>query len=418
MTGITTREHRITVDWDRDNPQLGTLEIFARELSRDDSLPFLLYLQGGPGFPSPRPVSIDGWLNKALQTHRVVLLDQRGTGRSGRIDRFGEPVTAEHLKHLRASDIVADAEALRRHLGVEQWDLLGQSFGGFCITAYLSQASSSVRYAFLTGGLPATGVHADEVYRATYQQLARRHQEFYEEVECAEQRVRELCHHLDNAQELLPTGERLSSRRLRTIGIDLGRGTGIADLAALLESPFHTVQGEKRLRGDFLSEINARVSFESAPLYAVIHESIYGGVAPGATNWSAHRMREEIPGFEENADPLHAEQFYLTGEHIFPWQFEEDPALRPFAAVAEELALVDDWSNPYDLANLEAAETSCAAAAYPDDCFVPINYSLETASHFGDIDVWQAAEYHHNGLRQDGERIFGELLSRVNYPGR
>ena len=30
--------------------------------------------------------------------------------------------------------------------------------------------------------------------------------------------------------------------------------------------------------------------------------------------------------------------FYLTGEHIFPWQFEEDPALRPFIDAAHALA--------------------------------------------------------------------------------
>lgn len=42
----------------------------------DVSLPYLLYLQGGPGFESPRPMEAGGWLKKACEDHRVVLLDQ------------------------------------------------------------------------------------------------------------------------------------------------------------------------------------------------------------------------------------------------------------------------------------------------------------------------------------------------------
>ena len=47
--------------------------------------PFLVYLQGGPGFEAPRPTGSPrgpGWLDRALQDFRVLLLDQRGTGRS------------------------------------------------------------------------------------------------------------------------------------------------------------------------------------------------------------------------------------------------------------------------------------------------------------------------------------------------
>lgn len=82
---------------------------------------------------------------------------------------------------------------------------------------------------------------------------------------------------MDNSDERLPTGERLSSLRFRTIGIELGRGTGFDSLAYLLEEPFRTVAGEKRLRGDFLVDVGQRVSFADGPLYAAIHESIYGG---------------------------------------------------------------------------------------------------------------------------------------------
>jgi pimeloyl-ACP methyl ester carboxylesterase len=46
-----------------------------------DELPWLCFLNGGPGSKAPRP-PMPSWLRTALRTHRVVLLDQRGTGRS------------------------------------------------------------------------------------------------------------------------------------------------------------------------------------------------------------------------------------------------------------------------------------------------------------------------------------------------
>lgn len=400
------RDHIITVPWDRRDPSLGTLDIFAREISLDDSLPYLLYLQGGPGFPSPRPLEIDGWLKAALRHYRVILLDQRGTGRSGRIDRFSL-LDARYLRLLGAPHIVDDAEDLRRALGVEQWDVLGQSFGGFCITSYLSRYPDAIAHAYFTGGLPATGCGIDDVYRATYTALKARHEAFLREFPWAGEQIRRVCERLDTGVEKLPTGEVLSSRRFRTIGIELGRQTGFAALAALLEEPFHA---GGHLRGDFLAELSARLSFESAPLYAVIHESIYGGLTPGATAWSAHRIREEFPEFAEGGT-------YLTGEHIYPWQFEEDPALRPFAAAAEELAAYEGWQQPYDPAVLGTSRAVCAAAVYSDDIFVPREQSLATAGHFADMRIWESAEHQHDGLRRDGEAIFTRLFELARVKG-
>ena len=50
----------------------------------NDDLPLLLFLQGGPGGESPRPLSptSDGWIEEAVKHFRIVLPDQRGTGRS------------------------------------------------------------------------------------------------------------------------------------------------------------------------------------------------------------------------------------------------------------------------------------------------------------------------------------------------
>ena len=42
------------------------------------------------------------------------------------------------------------------------------------------------------------------------------------------------------------------------------------------------------------------------------------------------------------------EKFMFTGEHVFPWMFEESAVLRPFRGTAEILAQKNDWSPIYD----------------------------------------------------------------------
>lgn len=412
-------EHKLQVPWEPSDPHGETFELFAREIVPDggENYPAIVYLQGGPGFPAPRPLSASGVLGWGLGKFRWILLDQRGTGRSHRIDAQSpaEDLCVARLSRLRQEYIVHDAEALRRALGIDKWALFGQSFGGFCITTYLSMFPESVTRAYLTGGLPAVTAPVDDVYRATYTTLARRHEEFFHQVPWAADRIREIAYHLDNSEEVLPTGERLSSRRFRTIGIDLGRGDGFLSLAYALEDPFRVVRGEKRLKTDFLSHVGAAVSFAAAPLYAAIHESIYGGVGQmvardSATRWSAHRIRAEIPGFEEEADPRSAEKYYLTGEHIYPWQFEEDPALRPLAAVAEELAQHQWQHSPYNPEVLGSAATPvCAAAVYVDDIFVPFEFSMDTARKFRDLRPHITNYFQHDGIRHDGAGL-AEIL--------
>lgn len=410
--GHTLIEHTVTVPWDYANPGAGTFELYAREIvpPGGEDLPALLYLQGGPGFPAPRPVDMGGFLGKGAERYRWILMDQRGTGRSHRIDELSpeEDRSAARLKQLRQDNIVRDAESLRAYLGLASWSLFGQSFGGFCITAYASMFPESIDRAFLTGGLPTLDQGADDLYRATYTKLKLRQERFFAQFPWAKRRIEEIIAHLDGTEEILPTGERLSSRRFRTIGIELGRGTGFDTLAYLLEEPFRTVGGEKRLRSDFLAEVGARVSFQAGPLYAAIHESIYGGVGGQAvTGWSAHRVREEFPEFAESGT-------WLTGEHIYPWQFDEDPALRPFKESAEELAQYAWPEGPYDAAVLADAPVRAAAAVYLDDIFVPFEQSMATANAYRDLRPYVTNLYQHNGIREDGATIVGQLFSLID----
>ena len=185
MTGFTVREHRVEVPVDWSAPdRFGSIEVFARELvdpeKASDDLPLLLFLQGGPGGQGPRPLG-GGWVATALEKYRVILLDQRGTGRSSPVDGrviSGVDDPAGYLACFRGDAIIADAEHLRSTVyGGRQWATLGQSYGGFLTLTYLSRHPDALTRCFVTGGLPPATVDAEAVYAATFQRQAARNRE-------------------------------------------------------------------------------------------------------------------------------------------------------------------------------------------------------------------------------------------------
>src|SRR4051794_5074435 len=217
-----------------------------------------MYFQGGPGHEGSRPTrhpSSFGWLDRALPDFRILMLDQRGTGRSSPIS-CDEP--AERLVHYRADAIVRDAEWIRREMDVRSWSVLGQSFGGLCVTTYLSTAPEGLREAFITGGLPPLGERIDGVYRATYARTLERNRRYYERYPGDRERVLELHRRVDDDDVRLPSGDRLTSRRLRQLGGELGMSDGAEALHYLLELPF----GSPAL----LHDVDAALAFGRNPI--------------------------------------------------------------------------------------------------------------------------------------------------------
>ena len=76
LPGIAVREHYFDCPLDHDRPSAGTIRVFARELVAErrvaDELPWLVFLQGGPGFGAPRPFGVSGWIGRALDRYRVL----------------------------------------------------------------------------------------------------------------------------------------------------------------------------------------------------------------------------------------------------------------------------------------------------------------------------------------------------------
>jgi proline iminopeptidase len=427
IPGVHVRDHEVAVPLDWGDPDRSPpITLFAREVvdpsRRRDRLPLLLFLQGGPGGKGPRPRSGSGWLSRALQSHRVILMDQRGTGRSTPVDArtlaaLGDgPAGAEYLSRFRADAIVADAEHLRREVfGVERWATLGQSYGGFLTLTYLSRAPEALSACYVTGGLPGLQADADEVYRRTFPRALAKNDAFYARYPHDVARIGAVADRLQAAPVPLPDGDDLSVRRLQTLGFGLGMGAGFEEIHWALDEALTAAGPGRRGTGlaagepsaTFLATVAASTSFDHNPLYAVLQEVIYaqGPTTPG---WAAERQRAHHPEFDPSRRPLR-----FTGEMVFPWMFQELRSLRPFRPAVEALAARDWWPELYDPARLAQNEVPVAAVVYHDDLYVDAELSLQTAAAVGNVHAWVTNEYEHDGLRISGGRVLGRLMDTV-----
>lgn len=106
--------HQVAVD------DLHTL--FVEECGTPDGIP-VVFLHGGPG-AGVSPVH-RRFFDPAR--YRIVLIDQRGSGRS---TPFGE------LRDNTTQHLVADVESIRELLGIDRWLVFGGSWGSTLALAY------------------------------------------------------------------------------------------------------------------------------------------------------------------------------------------------------------------------------------------------------------------------------------------
>ncbi|MFD4133541.1 alpha/beta fold hydrolase [Streptomyces goshikiensis] len=420
--GVVLTDHHFTVPLDHAHPDGESIELYAREAvatGKDlEGLPWLLYLEGGPGFGARRFIGRQAWLGRALAEYRVLLLDQRGTGRSTPVSRQTLPLRgtpaqqAAYLAHFRADAIVRDCEAIRPRLtGGAPWTVLGQSFGGFCATRYLSTAPEGLAAALMTGGLPSLDATADEVYRAAYPRIERKNLAHYARYPMDVERARRIAAHLAETPVRLPGGYRLTAEAFQSLGILLGTGDGSHQLHYLLEDAFAQTPDGPALSDAFLEGVHAQLSFAGHPLYALLHEALYAQDPAAPTAWAAERVRAEHPRFDAAKTLAGDEPLLFTGETIHPWHFDADPALAPLRETADLLAARTGWEPLYDPARLAANEVPVAAAVYHDDMYVDTAHSLRTARAIRGLRTWVTDEFEHDGVRAGGPRVLDRLLA-------
>jgi pimeloyl-ACP methyl ester carboxylesterase len=393
---LTEREHEVPLDHAKPDGQ--KITVFSRELAAPDGLdrPYLIFQQGGPGGEATRPTAPpSGWQKRAIADYRVLLIDQRGTGRStpvGNIPGATAEEQAAYMSHMRADAIVRDAELIRQELGVDRWSILGQSFGGFCTMTYLSFFPEGLREAYLTGGLSPIGRPVDDIYSATYVRLIEKNRAYFERYPDDRQRLRDIVRRLDDEDVRLPSGDRLTARRFLQMGNKLGDSAGFELIHHVLELPF----GSRA----FLADAEDTNRFGRNPIYATLHESSYADGVP--TRWSAERlMPDEV-----------ASERYFTAEHVFRWMWQDYGELHSHRAAAELLA-EHPWPKLYDAAQLAHNEVPVAATIYVNDLYVERRFAEETATQIRGLKPWITNEYEHNGLRADGERVLGRLIDLV-----
>lgn len=415
--GMDLTDYEFAVPLDHGKPSGESLSIFARAAKNseksDATRPWLVFLQGGPGFPGPRPLTSSGWLKRALDDYHVLLLDSRGNGRSSvvlpqTLARRGDArAQADYLMHFRADSIVRDAELIRRQLvgEAEPWSVLGQSYGGFCAVHYLSAHPHGLREVFITGGVPPLDGSADDYYRHTYPEVQRKTFKFFARYPGDQDLCTQIMEHLHRNEVTLPAGGRLTVRRFQQAGFMLGFDDGMESLHYLLETAFCTGKNGDELSLPFLRAFENAQNFETNPIFAVLHEMCYTQEA--ASRWSAQRVRAEFP----DMDWIPGRPPSFTGEMIYPWMFEDYPGLRPLREVAELLANEDRWPRLYDPARLAGNTVPGVAAIYAEDMYVPRALSEQTAASIPGLKVWLTNEYEHSGLRTSDTKVLDRLLA-------
>jgi proline iminopeptidase len=127
-------------------------ELFYEEVGNPSGVP-ALFLHGGPG------VGIIPDYRRFFdpKVYRVILLDQRGAGRS---------TPHAELRENTTWDIVEDIEKLKRHLGIDRWILFGGSWGSLLALCYAIRYPQSVKGIIIRGIFLGRAFENDWIYKS------------------------------------------------------------------------------------------------------------------------------------------------------------------------------------------------------------------------------------------------------------
>lgn len=438
------------------NLSAGSLKLFGRQVTKHETpivprtnseqdeynrKPYLVYLEGGPGFGNKEPQDHNLTKTALDKGYTLLLLDYRGTGLSTPINQphlatlGGPQEQADYLKHFRADSIVRDAEAVRLCLTADypethkKWSIFGQSYGGFVALTYLSQFPQGLREVFLTGGLAPVKRTAEEVYTALYKKVVQRNEAYYRKFPEDVERVRKVARYLKENPTSLPGGGELTVERLLGMGLCLGMNGGLDLIHSTILKMAMDIEQFGFITRAAGASFEGSVPFDTAPIYAILHESIYvNGSAHGASNWAAYRVGKKLaaesePGLSwlssavvnddealSSADTTNDKPLYFSGEMVYPAHFSCYPELKDMRQTAEILAAYDQWPELYDLDQLARNEVPVYAASYVEDMYVDADFARETARAVKGTKVFETNVMYHGALRAKTEEVLGQLF--------
>ena len=417
IPGLELIDHRFLAPLNYEDADGRQIDLFVREVRDLDpksaEKPFLVFLQGGPGFRAPLPILKQGWLKRALQDYRVLMLDTRGNGLSSPIDyqtlslEGDAQAQADYLTHFRQDNIVRDAELVRAEMSPDvPWSTIGQSYGGWCTMTYLSLHPEGLKECFIFGGVPGLDRTAREIYEGTFPFVEGRNREYFAKFPMDKARLTKLAKHLEENEEFFPNGDRITARMVQTLGMKFGFAHTAEEIHFLLEEAFVKAGDGEIVSQAFKVGLQATIRFATNPIFAILHEAIYA--QGSASGWACDAVqKEKYPHFENFED------FLFYGEMIFPWMFEEISELKGMKEAADILAAKDDWPALYDQKVLAKNMVPVACAVYSNDMFVNAKFSRETIESVPNMKAWYTSEFEHCGLRVGGENIFSRLIDLV-----
>ena len=133
--------------------EVNGVSIFCRVIGQGYPLAMM---HGGPGSDHVSLLSLKG----LSDSFTLIYYDHRCNGRS----------TGPEVDTMNWENLTADAEALRKNLGIEKWGLLGNSFGGMVALEYALRYPTSLSHLILLG----SGASAFWVQENVPKLLARR----------------------------------------------------------------------------------------------------------------------------------------------------------------------------------------------------------------------------------------------------
>lgn len=381
----------------------------------------LLFLQGGPGFPSPFPTSKSNpsYLKSLLDRgYTVLLLDQRGTGLSSAIDtdlilsisRTDTSKQFQYIKNFRADSIVHDCENIRLTLFPNnKLTLLGQSFGGFTSITYASLYPDSLLKIMLTGGLPPLVIDTvDDVYEATFQRTKERNIAFYKKFPQDKIKIKNIVEFLQSNEIILPNGGLLTVDRFRQLGLSFGGSGGTFDLHVLITKMHTELENRNKTLSYFTKmTIMNYLGFETNILYFLFQEAIYLNGPGKSSNWAADRI---LAKHADEMDP-NAETFLFTGEIVTKSMLNDYKMLQPLTDLANYIHKFESWSTIYDIDALKSItweKLPIAAAVYLDDQYVDYNLGCRNKDIF-EYKPFVTNQLFHNGIRASSEEVISRL---------